>query len=87
MAFKINNPFGKKDERSFMPQSWRDERSQFNTYLDETMEDIEKMNDDFEERMVTQRGKEILCLNQFLLILKTKNILILCLFMIKTLIH
>ena len=59
MAFKINNPFGKKDERSFMPQSWRDERSQFNTYLDETMEDIEQMNDDFEERMVTQRGQDI----------------------------
>ena len=59
MAFKINNPFGKKDERSFMPQSWRDERSQFNTYLDETMEDIETMSDDFEERMVTQRGKDV----------------------------
>tara|TARA_R100000805_G_C3591025_1_gene92970 strand:+ start:52 stop:867 length:816 start_codon:yes stop_codon:yes gene_type:complete len=59
MAFKINNPFGKKDERSFMPQSWRDERSQFNTYLNETMQDIETMADDFEERMVTQRGKDV----------------------------
>lgn len=65
MAFKINNPFTNKDERSglnlerFMPQSWKDERSAFNTQIDERAGEMETMVDDFEEKMVTKRGKDV----------------------------
>tara|TARA_R100000988_G_C3965274_1_gene148439 strand:- start:173 stop:961 length:789 start_codon:yes stop_codon:yes gene_type:complete len=59
MAFKINNPFTNKDERSglnleqYMPQSFKDERSAFNTQIDERLGEMEESV----ENMVRQRGK------------------------------
>ena len=58
MAFKINNPFTNKDERSgsqfesFMPQSYKDERAAFNTKMDERLGEIKKL----EENLVKRRG-------------------------------
>ncbi len=59
MAFKINNPFTNKDERSdsgfesLMPQSWKDERAAFNTSIDERLGEMKKI----EENLVKRRGK------------------------------
>lgn len=59
MSFKINNPFGKKDERSgLIPQSFIDERSNFNRKLDEQLKSIENEVGKFEEQMVTRRGTD-----------------------------
>lgn len=60
MSFKINNPFGKKDERSgLIPQSFRDERSNFNKKLDDQLRSIENEVGRFEEQMVTRRGTDV----------------------------
>lgn len=56
MAFKINNPFTNKDERSglnleqYMPQSFKDERSAFNTQIDERIGEIKKLEENFVKR-------------------------------------
>ena len=56
MAFKINNPFTNKDERSglnleqYMPQSYKDERAAFNTRMDERLGEIEQLEENFVKR-------------------------------------
>ena len=56
MAFKINNPFTNKDERSglnleqYMPQSYKDERAAFNTRMDERLGEIKQLEENFVKR-------------------------------------
>ena len=64
MAFKINNPFTNKDERSgsqfesFMPQSYKDERAAFNIQMDERLGEIKQLEENFVKRRGTGAYRE-----------------------------